>query len=301
MPIASWLAQTGKDTAENAIQGGLGLILGGINDRRQVRQQERLQALQIKGQKEMSDYNFAKQLQMWHDTGVGAQVKQYKDAGMNPGLMYGMGGGGGQTAGSGGGSVQGASAPGGGREAVDIMGLGLQRELLQAQKEVMLTQAEKNKAEAAKTAGVDTKNVTADTENKILQSVLLQYGGKEAKDMYEKVTSPNRGIQAKTYEDELKARQGTAGTIYEMWVEGKLKDKSLAEVEKIMLENAKTREETRKIYSDIELLEKHIKGAELNNMITELEAKLQTQTGIDRNSPTWYKILGRLFVTLMGK
>ena len=80
MAIPGWVADTAKGTAQNVIQGGLGLILGKWNDKRQLRQQEKLQELQIKGSKEMMDYGMAKQLQMWHDTGVGAQVKQYKDA-----------------------------------------------------------------------------------------------------------------------------------------------------------------------------------------------------------------------------
>lgn len=283
------------------IGGGMGMILGGINDERQRQQQEALQRIQIKGQKEMTDYNMAKQLQMWHDTGYGAQRKQMEEAGLNPALMYGMGGGGGQTAGGASGSVAGGQAPSGGGEIQAMAGMGMQLQLLQAQKEVLETQAQKNKAEAEKTAGVDTKNTLADTENKILQAVINQYAGKEAKDTYEKITSPNRAIQAKTYEDELTARQGVAGTIYELWLEGKLKEKSLAEIEGLMIKNSKTREETKKIIKEVELLEKNIKGAELNNIITELEAKLQTQTGIDKNSPTWFKILGRLFVTLMGE
>lgn len=301
MPVPAWIAQQGIKAADSVVDAGLGMIMGGINDRRQLKQQEKLMRQQIAGQKEMSDYNYSKQLQMWHDTGYGAQKEQLKAAGLNPGLMYGMGGGGGQTTGSGGGQVTGGNAPSGGGEMTTTMGMGIQRELLQAQKDLLVSQTEKNKADAAKTSGADTKNITADTENKILQGIILNYTGKEAKETYEKITSPNRAIQAKTYEDELAARQGVAGTIYELWLEGKLKDKSLAEVEQALLQNAKTREETRKIYKDIELLEQNIKGASLNNIITELETKLQTETGIDKNSPTWFKILGRLFVTLIGK
>lgn len=301
MPIAAWAAQQAGETASNVVDAGLGLILGGINDKRQVRQQQKLQEMQIQGQQRMMDYSMNKQLEMWRATNYGAQKAELEKAGLNAGLLYGMKGGGGVTTGSPGGNVQGAAAPSGGGEAVATMGMGLQRELLEAQKEVLVTQAEKNRADAASKSGVETKNIAADTENKILQGVILNYTGKEAKDTYDKITSPNRSIQAKTYEDELTARQGVAGTIYEMWTEGKLKDKSLAEVEQILLQNAKTREETRKIYKDIELLEQNIKGASLNNIITELETKLQTETGIDKNSPTWFKILGRLFVTLMGK
>lgn len=293
------LALFGLQQAGKVVDAGMGLILGGHNDRRQIKQQEKLQELQIKGQKEMTDYNTSKQLQMWKDTNFEAQRKELEKAGLNTGLLYGMGGGGGSTASISQGNVSGGQAPQGGREIQDIMGIGLQYQLIQAQKDNIKAQTEKIKAETEKTTGVDTANIKADTENKILQSVILNYTGKEAKDTYEKITSPNRLIQAKTYEDELAARQGTAGTIYEMWLEGKLKEKSVAEVEQLLLQNAKTREETRKIYKDMEMLEENIKGAKLDNIIKELETKLQTETGIDRNSPTWLKILGRLFVTLI--
>lgn len=300
MPLP-FIAQLGQQAAGNAVQAGMGLLLQSQADKRQMKQQEKLQELQMKGQKEMTNYNTAKQLQMWKDTNYPAQVEQLQKAGLNPGLLYGMSGGGGTTANISQGSVDGGKAPQGGREIQDMIGMGIQSALLIAQKENIEADTEKKKIEAAKTAGVDTKNVAADTENKILQGIILDYTGKEAKETFEQVTSPNRSIQAKTYEDELAARQGVAGTIYELWTEGKLKDKSLAEIEGLLLANAKTREETKKIYKDIELLEQNIKGAKLNNIITELESKLQTETGIDRNSPTWFKILGRLFVTLFNK
>ena len=52
----------------------MGLLLEGHNDRRQLRQQEKLQNLEIKGSKELTDYNAAKQLEMWKATNYPAQV-----------------------------------------------------------------------------------------------------------------------------------------------------------------------------------------------------------------------------------
>lgn len=179
--------------------------------------------------------------------------------------------------------------------------MGIQMGMLAAQTELIKSQTRKNNVEADKAEGVDTANVAADTENKILEGVIKDYTGREAKDQYERVKSPSRGIEAKTWQDELEARQGVAGTIYELWNEGKLKEKSVAEIESLLLKNAQTREETRRIIKSMDLLEEQIKGAKLDNIITDLEAKLQTQTGIDRNSPTWMKILGRLFVNLMAE
>lgn len=118
-----------------AIDAGMGLILGSINDRRQLKQQGKLQNQQIQGQKEMTDYQYSKMLQMWKDTSYGAQTEEMRKAGINPALMYGMGGGGGQTAGGGTGSVTGGVAPSGGGEAQAMMGMGIQAALLRAQKE----------------------------------------------------------------------------------------------------------------------------------------------------------------------
>lgn len=127
----------------------MGMALGGYNDRRQQDQQEALQAIQIKGNKEMTDYQMRKQLEMWKATGYGPQIEQMKAAGINPALMYGMSGGGGQTTGNASGNVTGAAAPIGGREVQDIMGMGL----MAAQKRLIEAQA---------------KNIEADTQNKPL-------------------------------------------------------------------------------------------------------------------------------------
>lgn len=162
MPFIETLAQQlGTQTAG----GVMGLVLGEYQDRRQMRQQEKLQHLQIQGSKEMTDYNYAKQLQMWNDTNYQAQLAQMKKAGLNPALMYGMGGGGGQSTGSGSGAtVQGANAPIGGNEIRDIMGLTMQSQLMAAQTENIKAQTEKTKGETANLPATG-ENIKASTAN----------------------------------------------------------------------------------------------------------------------------------------
>lgn len=144
-----------KDAANTVLGGGLGLILGEYNDRRQIKQQQKLTDMQIAGQKQMADYSQAQQFDMWNKTNYAAQVEHMKKAGLNPGLMYGMGGGGGATTGSASGSVSGGSAPTGGGE----VGMGMQMALLQAQKENIEADTANKKAGAAATteATIGTK------------------------------------------------------------------------------------------------------------------------------------------------
>lgn len=162
------------NAASGLLGAGMGLMLENHNDNRQAAQQQRLQDIQIKGQKEMTDYNSKKQLDMWNATNIEAQVDHYKNAGMNPGLMYGMGGGGGVTTGSASGSVSGAQAPSGGGEAITAAGMGLQSgmqmQLMEAQKEVLKSQANLNNVEATKKSGIDT-TVAISQNEAILQGV----------------------------------------------------------------------------------------------------------------------------------
>lgn len=157
----------GLQMAQNAGNGIMGMIMGGYNDSRQRNQQQHLQDMQIAGQKEMAQYNYRQQMKMWEETNYSAQMAQLKKAGLNPGLIYGMGGGGGTTTGSGGGAgPSGAQAPSGGGEMQAMMGMGIQSQLLQAQKENIEAQTEKTKAETANVplTGEQTKASTGLTQ-----------------------------------------------------------------------------------------------------------------------------------------
>ncbi|AXH76648.1 MAG: DNA pilot protein [Microviridae sp.] len=154
--MGTFIEQLGQQVATGGVGAIMGMALSGWNDERQKRQQEDLQNIQIRGSKELTDYNMAKQLQMWKDTNYAAQLEQMKKAGLSPGLIYGMKGGGGVTTGQPNGSVSGASAPQGGGEILGSMGMAMNLELMKAQKEVMESQAKLNNANADKTAGVDT-------------------------------------------------------------------------------------------------------------------------------------------------
>jgi hypothetical protein len=151
----------------------LGLMLGGYNDDRQRRQQEALTDIQVRGQKDMANYNRELAMKTWEETNYDAQKKQMEKAGLNVGLMYGGGGAGGGTVNSGGGgSVGSGTADGGTARTAMGMQLASQIALLDAQKRNVdadtankLAGAGKDKALADNT-NVDTEGKTIDVNIK---------------------------------------------------------------------------------------------------------------------------------------
>lgn len=143
-----------------------GAFLGAWNDQRQLRQQEKLQKMQIKGQKEMTDYNTKKGLEMWDKTNYEAQVKHLEGAGLNKGLIYGGSSGGGATASVSGGNVTGGQAPSGGGEIAGAYDILSKTALLNAQKDLIEAQTEKTKADKEYVQGPQTANTKMDTTKK---------------------------------------------------------------------------------------------------------------------------------------
>lgn len=85
---------------ESAGNTALGAIMGiglqGINNERQIEQENKLQDIHLRGQRQMMDYSNQKQMEMWKNTNYSAQVAEMNKANINPGLLYGMSGGGGR-------------------------------------------------------------------------------------------------------------------------------------------------------------------------------------------------------------
>lgn len=156
------IASTAYGTGNALIGTGLGILMQKAADKRQLKQQTKLQALQIGGQKEMTDYNMQKQMEMWQNTSYPAQMEMIKKAGLNPGLMYGMGGGGGQTTGNASGNVTGGTAPSGGSEIAMGIEKAMQLSLMKAQKDNIEADTDVKKGEAANKP-LQGENIKADT------------------------------------------------------------------------------------------------------------------------------------------
>lgn len=175
---------------------GLGLLMEGHNDRRQQRQQQALTDIQVNANKELSDYNYNQQLRMWNATNYSAQMEQLKKAGLNPGLVYGMGGGGSATVGGGAQSASGGQAAAQSGEMLSLGKIGIEAGLAKAQMKVLESQANLNNVEANKKQGIDTQLAQTTIENLIATTT-----NTEAKTALTKVQTAIEEIKQNTEAD----------------------------------------------------------------------------------------------------
>lgn len=153
-----------------AVGGAIGSVLdiatAGMKDRRARNLAESTGRDAMQREKEMSEHYYDLSMKKFEDTGYGAQVKQMKDAGLNAGLMYGMGGG------TGGQSTATTSSQGGAitRSQDNNTGMGMQMGMQammqQAQIEALKSQANKSNAEAESIRGGKGTTGEAEIANK---------------------------------------------------------------------------------------------------------------------------------------
>lgn len=176
-----FLKDGGGGIISSVISGGLGLLGQSLASRQQERLQERAfeqskemaeiqnqyevdrMGLQASMNRDAADYSQRLAKDMWEYTGYGGQIRQMRDAGLNPSLMYGGGGGGGQS--TSGGSQQGVTA-------IQPMGLtvALQARQQAAQIELIEAQAAKTKAETLQTSTLGAANSALDLISKNIQN-----------------------------------------------------------------------------------------------------------------------------------
>ena len=156
--------------------------------------QLKLMEIQNRYNEQMAQRNQERNKDLWDYTNYENQKKHMKNAGLNPALMYGMGGGGGVSAS--GAQGQGVTQPTDRSVEMGLkqQGLGLQLASIASQVELNKSQAEKNKAEADKIAGVDTDvqkatmdNIIAQTSNEKIKKGLI-YADTRFKDAMEEIT-----------------------------------------------------------------------------------------------------------------
>lgn len=176
------------------IGAGIGLAGSILGRKKQNEDQREMMELQAKLNQQQAQYNQGLAKDMWNYTSFPNQVRKMKDAGLNPALIYGMGGQGGSSSGAGQASGVGLSDAKGMQTGMAIQGMGLELANLASQVELNKSQAEKNRAEAEKTVGVDTQVQQATMENLIAQTANekvkkgLIYADTRFKDALEEIT-----------------------------------------------------------------------------------------------------------------
>lgn len=189
-----------------------GAALGGIYNiatagRRAAEQKaanEEERRKQIEGSKELTDYNSLKQEELYKKTTAPlAMLKQYKEAGLSPGLMYGGSGGGGSipqiaTQTTSRGAVPDANAARG-NDMNAIMGLA-QLGLMKAQTENINADTEKKQSEVpAIKAG--TENTIADTDFKRINT---QYANESLRERLEIIAQEANKAISIAHQEQIK-------------------------------------------------------------------------------------------------
>ena len=147
---------------------GLNAAIGAGAANEQWGNQLKLMDIQNRYNEQMAKNNQQRNKDLWDYTNYENQKQHMKNAGLNPALIYGMGGGGGVSAS--GAQGQGVTQPTDRSVEMGLkqQGLGLQLASIASQVELNKSQAEKNKVEAEKIAGADTK--VAEKEAEMLES-----------------------------------------------------------------------------------------------------------------------------------
>lgn len=146
-----------------------GAIMGAFSDQRQDAMNRINTRRQVEASKELTDYNTRKQLQMWEATGYGPQMEQMRKAGVNPALLYGKGGAGGQTAAISPGSAGMGAAPSAGGEGLGMVNAVMEMALLSAKKDLLKADAENKNADTTNKP-IQGANIAADTKLKEQQT-----------------------------------------------------------------------------------------------------------------------------------
>ncbi len=166
-----------KVTGDGLLGAGMGLvssIFGGNQQKkaeeRQDQRQKEYMALQHGYNEESADNAQKRTMAMWDYTNYENQMKHMKAAGLNPALMYGLGGGGGVSANGAQGVGTSMPTDQAGSLGIQEKGMALETAQLMSQIELNKATAKKTDAEANKIAGVDTDATKAGIENVIAQT-----------------------------------------------------------------------------------------------------------------------------------
>lgn len=194
------------------IGAGAGLMMGGHQqrqqDKRDLKQNAKLMAQNIGGQKEIGEFNRTQAMRMFEDTGYGAQKDQMKRAGLNAGLMYKGAGAGGTTGGEAGAVSGGSASP---NMEQSGMALGMQSAMMQAQIKNLNADSNLKDVDAGKKGGIDTAVGYASIDKLIAETT------------NEKAKTALTNVQKSIADVELVVKQGSSEADVESAIQASLR------------------------------------------------------------------------------
>ena len=173
---------------------------------KQKRDQAELMGIQQQNQQQLNRQGHQLQMDMWNKTNYQAQLKHMKKAGLNPALMYGMGGGGGTTAGSQGGK----NASGGNAVQMHPMDMA-NLSLIDAEKKLKEAQARELNARTDK-VGSDIKVNEQNILESIARSGNISEDTKLKAEQKLKTISDRKLVEGQERLNQLKEGKGVTGS-----------------------------------------------------------------------------------------
>lgn len=183
------------DLVTGTAMTGLGMLTDRVREERALGHQKQLMGLQLGHQKDLNKQGAALQYEMWQKTNYPAQMKMLQEAGLNPSLLYGMGGAVGATTGSqGGGSAAGGQAP---QPIKANLLMGLEAKMMEAQIENVKADTAKKKGEAIE-PGLLSENLRTqinETEGRITLNLSQESLNEAATKLQQSQTEVNETIK----------------------------------------------------------------------------------------------------------
>lgn len=257
-------------------------------DRRQIRQQEKLNELGIKSSKELTDYNKAKELEMWKETNWAAQRAEAEKAGLSTAYLYSKGGGTTGTVGSGGQGMAAGSAA----DAASGMNASTNQAMAVAQLQNLQANTEKQKAEAANLEP-QGEQIKATTENTKWQTELSKKLNSDS--MIKDVQEQQKWATIKLEQDARREKQE-----WDAWETASFTDE---EGRKMITDDPQSpiakamKAGFNQTIQTVENLKKQGNILESEKAIKQFEANL-TRQGIAAGSPWYVKMVGDLLKKL---
>lgn len=192
--------QAAANAANTAMGIGVSRIGANYDRKQQLKTQEAMMGMQLRYNKEWLDYENQQNLELYSPE---AEKKRLKEAGLNPGLMYGMSGPGATTMASGGGM----GAPTAGViNTTPQMGMGInvaEMQLAKAQIENIKANTNKTNVEAGKIGGVDTELANQQIQN-LIQNVKSEKAKQALTEIQTKLTNYDANFLEQTMDDRIK-------------------------------------------------------------------------------------------------